>query len=475
MKFIKFLFKALLSILLLLFLVIVIAFTIDSSKTSYLNVSDTNNYADTPYIIKNVNIVPMTKDTVLINKTVRIENGFIKEIGDLSSQTDLKIIDAKGQFLSPGLIDMHVHVWDKQELGLYLANGVTTVRNMWGMPYHLRLKKQSNNNEFLSPIFITSSPKLTGKNDAGIDKVQIQSPEEAKQLISEYKKAGYDVIKTYAGISKPVYDAIVEQSKIEQMPITAHPSFNVEYNYHFKPEFETVEHTEEIVQNALKFEVDSLKLNAIIKLYANNNMSHTPTLSIFQNIIDIMEQKESILSNETGAFMNPTFVRLGSRDDYNRWTSEMKYNPEIYDKIKTQHQQHLIIVKKLHDANVNLVCGTDSGIMFAPAGQSTHEELQYYLEAGLTNYEALATATINPRKVSQLYKDYGTIEVGKMANLILSKENPLENLTTLKTPQTVWIKGRMIDEASINEFKNKAKNRKNGLVTLCRFVESFIQ
>lgn len=463
----------LLTIFALIIVSIFIAIQIDNNKTEYLKISNNENWESQEYIIKNANVVPMTKDTILSQKMVYIKDGIIQNIDSSITIKNVPIIDAKNQYLTPGLIDMHVHVWDKYDLGLYLANGVTTVRNMWGIPEHLKMKKALNSNKIIGPQFFTTTPKLTGPDDAGVDKVQIASPEEAKTLISDYKKQGYDLIKTYAGMPQPIFDAIIEQAKVEGLQIASHPSHEVDYDYHFKPNIETIEHTEDIVQTALNFDIDSTKLNAIINLYKKHQKTHTPTLTIFQNIIDVLEE-DDIRTSKMASYMNPGFLILGSEDTYKRWTSEKLYNPEVTQRLKTQHETHLSIVKQLHDNGINLVCGSDSGIMFSPAGFSTHEELSYYIDAGLTPYEALKAATINPTKVSNFYKNIGTIETGKTANLILVKENPLKDLNTLKTPEKVWINGRLLENEDLNLLKSKAKNRPNTIASIYRMALSFL-
>lgn len=458
----------------LLLLSVIVVLMLDQHQTKYLNIASNSSWQQQSYTITNVHIIPMSHDTVLKAKTVHIKDGYIHAITDVPSKDNSdSVIDAEGAYLSPGLIDMHVHVWDRYELGLYLANGITTVRNMWGMPLHLNIQEGIHNDELLGPQFYTASPKLTGPEDMGIDKVQIASPEAARSYIKTYKSQGYDLIKTYAGMPKDIFDAVIDQAQKEGLRIAAHPSHQVDYAYHFQPIFESVEHTEDILQTALEFDTDSTKINEVIQLYKSHHKAHTPTLSIFQNIIDIMEDPD-IFNSEMSSYMNPGFVKLGSIDDYNRWTSELSYQPDLIARFKTQHQTHLNLVKQLHDAHVPIICGSDSGIMFAAPGFSTHEELAYYQDAGLSNYEALATATKNPAQISKRYTDYGTIEVGKMANLILTKGNPLEDLTHLKTPETIWMKGRMLDANTLEGFKKKAQNRSNGLATILRFLHSFL-
>lgn len=445
---------------------------IDQRNTSYLRIAGNEPFQTDSYLITNVQVVPMTADTVLTGLSVRVKNGRIEAVGSGLNAQGLVVVDGQGQYLSPGLIDMHVHVWDRYELGLYLANGVTTIRGMWGLPFHLRIKKEIAAGELLAPTFYAGSPKLTGPDDVGVDKVQIESPAHARQLVSHYKAQGYDFIKAYAGLPQNIYDALLEQSAAEHLSVAAHPSFEVDYSYHFQPGFESIEHTEEIVQQPLHFEMDSTMLDEVISLYAQHGVPHTPTLSIFQNIIDIMEMGEGVLTSEAASYMNAAFVAVGSMEDYNRWTSQLYYQPETLDRIKKQHEWHLYIVRQLHEAGVTLLCGTDAGIMFASPGFSIHEELSLLQEAGLNAYEALQTATVNPGKASTRYAAMGTVEEGKWADLVLTRENPLHNTAALADPSMVWAKGRMMDRATLQEFKEKASDRPGYVATLLRIAES---
>ena len=209
MRIVKIILYIILGIMLILMISIALIFLKDYSSTSYLNLQKN----ETTILIKNLNLVTMSKDTVISNSSVLIQNGRIVQIGQNIDNKNAQIIDGENKFLSPGLIDMHVHVWDRYELGLYLANGVTTVRNLWGIPLHLRIKEELENGDIIGPMFFTSSPKLTGPEDFGDDKVQIESADQARELVQDYHSRGYDFIKTYAGITEPLFDAIVEESK----------------------------------------------------------------------------------------------------------------------------------------------------------------------------------------------------------------------------------------------------------------------
>ena len=139
MKLLKYIGLGFIAIVLLIVATLGVLLLIDNQSTAYLNVDNLPSQRKS-YLIEHVNVIPMSSDTVLMDHSVKVVDGVIVEIGTDLKGGELDVIDGKGQYLSPGLIDMHVHVWDEYELGLYLANGVTAVRNLWGQPMHLRMR-----------------------------------------------------------------------------------------------------------------------------------------------------------------------------------------------------------------------------------------------------------------------------------------------------------------------------------------------
>ena len=473
MKILKGFLIGLLSLIGLVSLILLILFMVNNSRLSYLKTKNADSSLSKEYIIKNVNIIPMNKDTVLQNKMVQIKEGRIFKINDIIEKQGLETIDGEGKFLLPGLIDMHVHVWDRYELGLYLANGVTTVRNLWGIPLHLRIKKELENEELIGPMFFTSSPKLTGPEDFGDDKVQIQSIEQAKELVTDYSDRGYDYIKTYAGITEPLFDAIVEQAASLNLDVVSHPSFQMTYSKNFIDQVATIEHVEDIVQQPLAYQLDSVKLDSVIQLMAKSNISFSPTLSGYHKIYEMLTN-EAILESKDLRYINPLFRSVDSEAQVARWQGEKSKNPEITENILRQHKFHLYIIKQLHENGINIVSSTDAGIGANPAGFSIHQELKFYKEAGLSNYEVLRTATHNASMVHKEFKDLGEVSRGKIANLILTSENPLNNLETLKEPEWVIIKGRLIEKKSLTLFKEKAYNRNNMVISALNWIENLL-
>lgn len=471
MKYIKKGLKIISGLLVTLIIVGIVFLLVDVYNTAYLKIENNPSLNKSSYLITNINIVPMSKDTILAHKMVLVKNGIIENIADSIVRDGIEIIDGENKFLSPGLIDMHIHLWDKQELGLYLANGVTTIRNLWGYPMHLRIKKALNEEHIIGPLLFTSSPKLTGKNDLGDDKVQVSTPEEAKKLVKSYKKRGFDFIKTYAGIPENIENAILEQSMVSDISIAAHPSREIPYLNQFQPQIESIEHAEEIVQQALGYQLDSLKLDKIIQKFVSTHKSFCPTLTGYYKIFEMLELGENVLVSDPVHYINPLIQKVDTKAQFNRWANDKENSSSIKEGIYRQHQFHLYIIKKMNDAGVNIICGTDAGIGITAPGYAIHEELSLYKEAGLSNYEALKTATINPSKTHKELEQLGSIENGKMANFIMTTENPLEDLRVLDNPEWVMIKGRKINKTLLNEFTVNARDRSNLVVTGLRYAE----
>lgn len=473
-KILKRILKFIVIIIGIILLSIAIILLVDRQRTGYLKIENYEFAHSNAFLITNVNIVPMNKDTILLNKTVYIKEGIIQNIADSIEIDGIEMIDAKNKFLTPGLIDMHVHVWDKYELGLYLSNGVTAVRNVWGMPMHLRLKNEITNEKLLSPLFYTSGPKLTGPAFIGDDNLQLNSPEEGREKVRSYKERGYDFIKTYYGLNEDIFDAVIEQAIDSDIDIVAHPSQKVPYSYHLNAQIKSIEHTEDIIQQPLNYQLDTIKLKEVINDFSKAiHSSFCPTLTVYNNIYQMLID-DDILASKQLQLMNPLIKKTDSKAQFERWYNHKLRDSSIVEAIKKQHEFHLKIVKELHKAGVNIICGSDSGIGVTIPGVSIHKELAFYKEAGLSNYEVLRTATINASKTHAIMNNLGTIESGKVANLLLVNDNPLENLTTLQNPAAVFIKGIKLNPKTLDDLKKRATDRRNLIASAVRYAENLI-
>jgi hypothetical protein len=189
---------------------------------------------DKVYLIRDVTLIPMNQDTLLAHQFVLIENGRIKQITGSIDNIDraLKpfLIDGRGKYLIPGLTDMHVHLNDDNNLLLLLANGVTTVRDMWGSSFHLQLREKIQKGELLGPTLYIASPVLEGPDHSWPNSIGLRNPTEAREAVIKYKKFGYDFIKIYHTLPSELYTQVLQTSDSMHIPVVGHMPIQVELN-----------------------------------------------------------------------------------------------------------------------------------------------------------------------------------------------------------------------------------------------------
>jgi hypothetical protein len=243
----------------------------------------------------------------------------------------------------------------------------------------------------------------------------------------------------------------------------------------FHSQIVSMEHAEEIVQQPLKYQLDSSGLDPVINQFAITNTSFCPTLTGYYKIYELLNFEADNLPAGQAAFINPLMTKFDSEVQFSRWQNEKLNNPSIQDDIMQQHRFHLYIIRKMNEAGVNIICGTDAGIGITEPGFSIHQELKMYQESGLSNFDVLKTATINPSKTHRKLHNTGSIENGKVANFIITHENPLENLETLRAPEWVVLNGRRIEREQLDDFVEKARSRKNFMATAIRYAEYLLR
>jgi hypothetical protein len=164
---------------------------------------------------------------------------------------------------------------------------------------HLRMKKEISSDKIFAPIFFTTGPKLTGPEFTGDDNLQFYSKEDAIKKVKNYKARGYDFIKTYDGLPKEIFDALIEQAKFSEMDIVSHPSHKVPFSHHFNSQITTIEHAEDIVQQPLNYQLDTLKLNQVVEEFSlSAKTSFCPTLIVYYNIYNMITNDDILTSKE---------------------------------------------------------------------------------------------------------------------------------------------------------------------------------
>jgi imidazolonepropionase-like amidohydrolase len=391
-----------------------------------------------------VQVIPMDREHVLTHQTVVVRGGRIAEIGAVGSvriPEDAVRINGQGHFLMPGLADMHVHV-SADEFPLYLAAGVTTIRNLSGLPEHLKWREQIAKGEMLGPTLYTSGPMISGVPQRFKAYVIAKSPEDAARIVRDNKQAGYDFVKVYDGLSKETYEALMATARKVGIRALGHAPASVGILGVLKERQAEIEHGEQYVKNFFGNDCDPLKIPYIAGETHKADTWFCPTLAVFENIALEATQGKAILARPEMQYVAPSTVAW--------WKSSLRTQDSEQWLMFNFHKK---LVKGMHDAGVMLLAGTDNPNDLMIPGLSLPHELRAFVAAGLTPYEALAAATRNPGEF--MGSDFGTIEPGKRADLVLVEQNPLDDVDNTAKVVGVMKGGRWIPKSELQTMLAK--------------------
>ena len=412
---------------------------------------------DSTIVFRNVSIVPMDSERVLLNRTVVVKRGKITAIDEAGKSTipsNPVVIDGSGKYLLPGLADMHVHT-DPSDFALFLANGITTIREMNGSADHLKWRAQLASGELLGPHLFVASTLIAGEK-VRWRHVLITNPDEAARVVREFAQQ-YDFIKVYNGLSRAVYDRIVQTAREANVPVVGHIPKAVGLDHVLESDQKSIEHAEQIEYATARFDLPLTPQQAetVAAQIARSKSWVTPTLASqevlcrrgtpwFNSLFDKPEMKfvdQSTLAWWSTLKEPPSYSYLrkdGALDSGNAFFSSQ------VDLVRALNRQHAL-----------LLAGTDTPNPMLVPGFSLHEELRNLHAAGLTNFEVLRTATTNPAAFLGISTESGTVEVGKRADLVLVDANPLQSLEVLRTPSGVMLGGLWLSRRQLNGLLSK--------------------
>jgi imidazolonepropionase-like amidohydrolase len=433
----------------------------------------------------NVNVVPMTADTVIRNTTVLVRDGRIVSIGGAANlpPRDVRRIEASGKYLMPGLVDMHMHLYSDgalpdsvtpAELGIVLANGVTAVRLMAGSDRQLAWRAKVASGDVLGPQLWVSSPAFTTRPDQNTR--LIKSVDDVRVAVREAKAAGYDFIKVTFGIVGPTYDALVDEAKRQSIRIVGHVEPEVGVRRAIAAGQE-LEHLDSFFEDALadsapsrvsvtQFGVyrpenwksleylDDAKLTALARLVASSKTWIGPTLESFNRAFgDPLSDAELHALPDWGLI--PESVRapyVRSRERY--WAQPVPIETRRrYARIRNS------IVKRVAEAGgaSRILAGSDTPDLLMVYGFGMHRELEALVRAGLTPFQALAAGTRNAAEFLGAGDAFGTIQPGRRADLVLLDANPLADIRNTLTISGVMLGGRWLTRTDLDALIARGK------------------
>ncbi len=440
------------------------------------------------FAIKNVNIISPEGDRVIAGQTVLIEKGHIAAVDSiLNFSPETTIIDGSGKYLIPGLIDTHVHLFQSpNDLLLYLANGVTEIRELIGEEDHLQWRDEIKNGR-IGPKMFVASPRLGSFETKegwfmswSQGYMNIEDAEDARKTVKNLHEEGYDGIKIYSQLTKESYLAITETAKSLDMPVLGHIPWSLEFSDIWENGQSGIAHFEELM-NALGREFnDSRMIGGFLgreddflkfveersdEIAANlikRDIAVTSTLWLTESFARQPFNVEQVLKEVELEYENPGISEwvsyipqgLGWLPSVNRFKlpenqtpDELKISKKYWE---TYAKATQLLAHNLAEKGVMIMTGTDANLPLAVPGFSLHDELASLRNAGMTNAEVLKAATSVPAK--WLKSNSGKIIPGYEANLVLLEKNPLEDIANTKTINTVIMKGEVFDRDLLNNI-----------------------
>jgi predicted amidohydrolase len=401
-------------------------------------------------IIKNVNLITMTTNTVQPMKSVLIEGGKIKQIGTfkkLPEDKNTTIVDGKGKYLMPSLADMHVHLGDGNDvdtlLMLSVAAGITHVRVLDADIKYSDLKTRLKSKDYIAPDIHFSTVITRDKN---YDKMQLDS------LVMAAKADGISILKVKSITDEAQFDNMMQLVTANNMMICGHFPMSVQFgkgvpldlNKVMKSGYRSIEHLGGYDKLATEKEL----LEAILLTKAQN-VFNCPTLDW-----DKMAYNQQYPTD----YKNRLVFKYAPQKYLDKWEKEYaelinQYGDKAIDGQKQGYakiyEKKLKIFKQLYDNNCPLLMGGDGGGFFQMNGFNIYDEMQNWSKIGVDNFTILKSTTLTPAQFFKEEKSWGTIEIGKNGDVILLEKNPLENIQNIMSLELTIMKGQIYQKAEL--------------------------
>ncbi len=437
-------------------------------------------------VLTHVTIIDMTGRAPKSNMTIVIAGDRIRTLGrtgQVRVPRGAQVINARGKFLIPGLWDMHVHITETAgTFPLFIANGVLGVRDMGGRAEDLfRWRALVEQGKLLGPRIVACGPIIDGPDPAAHGPViSVATVADARRAVIDLKQRGADFVKVYDRLPRDVYFAIMDEAKKQGLPVVGHVPLSVTTIEASDAGQKSIEHLGTLFEGSSTIEAelrrlenepvpkgdfsefprriaargermldtyDEQKASRIFARLVKNRTWQVPTLVVKQGqtfIDDIVKRGDARLK-----YIPPS--------EQEWWSPQKNFlfryrTPEYIVYKKRLFQKELELVGAMHRAGVPIMTGTDVISAYIFPGFSLHDELALFVEAGLAPMAALQTATRNPAEFLGLLDSLGTIERGKIADLVLLDANPLNDIHNSRRVNAVVMGGRYLPKEMLTKM-----------------------
>ncbi|CAM3693187.1 amidohydrolase family protein [Litorimonas haliclonae] len=453
---------------------------------------DQNEGVNFDILIKNANIVDTQTGDILQNQYIGINGEIIEKIASLDGSADWngsQIIEAKGKYVIPGLWDMHMHFGDetlvdenKNMLPLYLANGVTTIRDCAAdiSTDVLNWRDQIESEGLLGPTIFTAGPKLEGKDSIWPGDLEIDSEAELTAALDKLDSLKVDFVKiTDNTLSPELFLKSVKAATRRGYATSAHIPFELTIQDVSEAGLSTVEHMaymlkagsaqeSEIINAYRNGEIDKAAASAQLeesfdnstarkryKHLAKNGTAVVPTL-IGSRITSYLDEDDH-LSDPELQYIGPGIIKTY---DW-RVNRANKASVEEIAARKAHYQKLVSLLPVVQESGMDIIAGTDAGFLnsYIYPGFALHDELEIYQESGLTPLQTLQTSVVNGPKYFGLEDRYGSVSEGKIADLLILNSNPVEDIRATREIYGLVKKAKVYDKIQLDNMLEDVKNR----------------
>jgi imidazolonepropionase-like amidohydrolase len=453
------------------------------------------NAQESPLAFIDVAVVPMDRDQILPHQTVVVIAGRIAQVGPAGAVNvpkNARRIEGHDKFLMPGLADMHVHfirsalpedpqstsntgsrkstrpasasstnAEENHALGLlFVANGVTTVRNMWGDPAIDRFAKEVESGRVLGPHIYSVGPVTDGAPPMWEGSRTVETAGSADQAVQSDKQSGYIAIKVYEWLSKDAYNAIVNSARREGLPVVGHVPQSITLQEAIAARQYSIEHLSGFLQQ-LQPESSSTTPKSYMKALQDADLSKMPALVEQIKAQDIWNCPTLVVHGlvrtdpvwlDERSFLPPALM-----ERYAKMYPDRAKPAESSDLTVQEKGTYLAILAALHRGGAHLLLGTDAVKPGTLPGFSLHEELENFVAAGMTPFEAIRAGTADAAIFLHQESEFGVIAVGRRADLLLLKANPLSDVRNVSKRVGVTVNGRWFTEEELKKQLNELK------------------
>jgi imidazolonepropionase-like amidohydrolase len=443
-------------------------------------------------VFQHVTVIDGTSRAPQPDQTVVIVGNRITAIGPAGRtkfDKSARIIDARGKFLIPGLWDMHVHLagvsadpsWSKDTLlSLLLANGITGVRDMGGdLDVLLSWKRDIESGKLLGPHIVASGPWLAGRGKKTPEQYPVANAEEARAAVRDLKQRGADFIKVISMPSREAFFAVADEAKKQNIYFAGHLPFEVGAAEASNAGMRSIEHF--LYSGfALSFSSKEEELRKrLVEAERTGDSAAWETIAHEADLTYSTEKAATLFQTlkKNGTWITPTIAALDIASHPEAWKLDdpnldfvpgflaKEWRSSIDNDRMKKHAAWLgrqavndgKLAGELHRGGIPLLVGSDSLDPFVFPGDSLHRELAEFVRAGFTPMEALQAATRSAAQFLGHEKEFGTVEPGKTADLVILDANPLENIANTRKILAVIRNGNYLDRAALDAMLTKAK------------------